>query len=139
MPNSTDTADTYDGPVLEIEDLCLSYFTRAGEIPAVGTTGIVTGRSVLGGEPDAALAVFEDLIEIVADESVFCGETGEILAIVAADAPLGTEPQMPLPILQYRMHVIVDQAVLGGEGGKLLAVIIENLMVNVYGRIRFAK
>jgi peptide/nickel transport system ATP-binding protein len=35
MPGSTDTPDTYDGPVLEIEDLCLSYFTRAGEIPAV--------------------------------------------------------------------------------------------------------
>jgi len=25
----------YDGPVLEIKDLCLSYFTRAGEVPAV--------------------------------------------------------------------------------------------------------
>ena len=30
-----DTSNSYDGPVLEIEDLCLSYFTRAGEIPAV--------------------------------------------------------------------------------------------------------
>jgi len=30
-----ETTDSYDGPVLEIEDLCLSYFTRAGEIPAV--------------------------------------------------------------------------------------------------------
>jgi peptide/nickel transport system ATP-binding protein len=28
-------ADTYDGPLLEIENLCISYFTRAGEIPAV--------------------------------------------------------------------------------------------------------
>jgi peptide/nickel transport system ATP-binding protein len=27
--------ETYDGPVLEIENLCLSYFTRAGEVPAV--------------------------------------------------------------------------------------------------------
>ena len=27
--------DTYDGPLLEIENLCLSYYTRAGEIPAV--------------------------------------------------------------------------------------------------------
>jgi peptide/nickel transport system ATP-binding protein len=35
MPGSTDAPDTYDGPVLEIEDLCLSYYTRAGEIPAV--------------------------------------------------------------------------------------------------------
>lgn len=26
---------TYDGPVLECKNLCLSYFTRAGEIPAV--------------------------------------------------------------------------------------------------------
>jgi len=32
MPDQT---NTYDGPVLEIEDLCLSYYTRAGEIPAV--------------------------------------------------------------------------------------------------------
>ena len=30
-----DSANVYDGPVLEIEDLCLSYYTRAGEIPAV--------------------------------------------------------------------------------------------------------
>ena len=30
-----DTDKTYDGPVLEIENLCLSYFTRAGEVPAV--------------------------------------------------------------------------------------------------------
>ncbi len=27
--------ESYQGPLLEIEDLCLSYFTRAGEIPAV--------------------------------------------------------------------------------------------------------
>mgnify|MGYP002632962477 CR=1 FL=1 len=32
MPDST---PAYDGPVLEIENLCLSYYTRAGEIPAV--------------------------------------------------------------------------------------------------------
>ena len=25
----------YDGPILECRDLCISYFTRAGEIPAV--------------------------------------------------------------------------------------------------------
>jgi len=31
----SDSTKAYDGPVLEIEDLCLSYFTRAGEIPAV--------------------------------------------------------------------------------------------------------
>jgi len=31
----TDSTNSYDGPVLEIEDLCLSYYTRAGEIPAV--------------------------------------------------------------------------------------------------------
>jgi peptide/nickel transport system ATP-binding protein len=30
-----DTTDSYDGPVLEIDNLCISYFTRAGEIPAV--------------------------------------------------------------------------------------------------------
>jgi len=30
-----DSVTPYDGPVLEIEDLCLSYYTRAGEIPAV--------------------------------------------------------------------------------------------------------
>ncbi|WP_299392015.1 ABC transporter ATP-binding protein [Pelagibius sp.] len=28
-------SNTYDGPVLECRDLCISYFTRAGEIPAV--------------------------------------------------------------------------------------------------------
>lgn len=27
--------NSYDGPVLEIENLCLSYYTRAGEVPAV--------------------------------------------------------------------------------------------------------
>ena len=27
--------ESYDGPVLECKDLCISYFTRAGEIPAV--------------------------------------------------------------------------------------------------------
>ena len=27
--------DNYDGPLLEIENLCLSYYTRSGEIPAV--------------------------------------------------------------------------------------------------------
>src|SRR3546814_2892746 len=25
----------HDGPILECKDLCISYFTRAGEIPAV--------------------------------------------------------------------------------------------------------
>ncbi len=28
-------SDTYDGPVLEIDGLCISYFVRSGEIPAV--------------------------------------------------------------------------------------------------------
>jgi peptide/nickel transport system ATP-binding protein len=28
-------ANEYDGPILECKDLCISYFTRAGEIPAV--------------------------------------------------------------------------------------------------------
>jgi peptide/nickel transport system ATP-binding protein len=28
-------SQTYDGPILECRDLCISYFTRAGEIPAV--------------------------------------------------------------------------------------------------------
>ncbi len=28
-------SDSYDGPLLEIENLCISYYTRAGEIPAV--------------------------------------------------------------------------------------------------------
>jgi len=27
--------DAYDGPILEIENLSISFFTRAGEIPAV--------------------------------------------------------------------------------------------------------
>ncbi len=31
----TPSDDAYDGPVLECRDLCISYFTRAGEIPAV--------------------------------------------------------------------------------------------------------
>jgi peptide/nickel transport system ATP-binding protein len=30
-----ETQRDYDGPVLECRDLCISYFTRAGEIPAV--------------------------------------------------------------------------------------------------------
>jgi peptide/nickel transport system ATP-binding protein len=31
----SEQSETFDGPVLEIENLCLSYYTRAGEIPAV--------------------------------------------------------------------------------------------------------
>jgi peptide/nickel transport system ATP-binding protein len=31
----TSNGQDYDGPVLECKDLCISYFTRAGEIPAV--------------------------------------------------------------------------------------------------------
>ena len=31
----TSNGQDYDGPVLECRDLCISYFTRAGEIPAV--------------------------------------------------------------------------------------------------------
>ena len=31
----TSNGQNYDGPVLECKDLCISYFTRAGEIPAV--------------------------------------------------------------------------------------------------------
>jgi len=31
----TGNGQDYDGPVLECQDLCISYFTRAGEIPAV--------------------------------------------------------------------------------------------------------
>jgi len=31
----TGNGQDYDGPVLECKDLCISYFTRAGEIPAV--------------------------------------------------------------------------------------------------------
>jgi peptide/nickel transport system ATP-binding protein len=31
----TTNGHDYDGPILECKDLCLSYFTRAGEIPAV--------------------------------------------------------------------------------------------------------
>jgi peptide/nickel transport system ATP-binding protein len=30
-----ETGQDYDGPILECENLCISYFTRAGEIPAV--------------------------------------------------------------------------------------------------------
>ncbi len=30
-----ETMNTYDGPVLEIDGLCISYFVRSGEIPAV--------------------------------------------------------------------------------------------------------
>ncbi len=31
----TGNGQDYDGPILECKDLCISYFTRAGEIPAV--------------------------------------------------------------------------------------------------------
>ena len=31
----TTNGQSYDGPILECKDLCISYFTRAGEIPAV--------------------------------------------------------------------------------------------------------
>jgi peptide/nickel transport system ATP-binding protein len=31
----TGNGEAFDGPVLECKDLCISYFTRAGEIPAV--------------------------------------------------------------------------------------------------------
>ncbi|MFQ5467852.1 MAG: ATP-binding cassette domain-containing protein, partial [Kiloniellaceae bacterium] len=31
----TTDGNTYDGPILECRNLCISYFTRAGEIPAV--------------------------------------------------------------------------------------------------------
>jgi oligopeptide/dipeptide ABC transporter ATP-binding protein len=31
----TSNGQDYDGPILECKDLCISYFTRAGEIPAV--------------------------------------------------------------------------------------------------------
>ncbi|MDP7547538.1 MAG: ATP-binding cassette domain-containing protein, partial [Alphaproteobacteria bacterium] len=38
----------YDGPVLEIEGLCLSYFVRSGEIPAVAdfSLTLAPGESV---------------------------------------------------------------------------------------------
>ena len=31
----TGNGQDYDGPILECKNLCISYFTRAGEIPAV--------------------------------------------------------------------------------------------------------
>ena len=31
----TTNGQDYDGPILDCKDLCISYFTRAGEIPAV--------------------------------------------------------------------------------------------------------
>jgi hypothetical protein len=31
----TSNGKDFDGPILECKDLCISYFTRAGEIPAV--------------------------------------------------------------------------------------------------------
>ncbi len=40
---TTDRTD-YDGPVLECRDLSLSYFTRAGEIPAVVDFNLSLGR-----------------------------------------------------------------------------------------------
>ena len=35
MSNDANTQDTWEGPVLEIDGLCISYFVRSGEIPAV--------------------------------------------------------------------------------------------------------
>ena len=31
----TGNGQDHDGPILECKDLCISYYTRAGEIPAV--------------------------------------------------------------------------------------------------------
>ncbi len=41
--NGAMTTD-YDGPILECRDLSLSYFTRAGEIPAVVDFNLTLGR-----------------------------------------------------------------------------------------------
>ncbi|WP_299622757.1 ABC transporter ATP-binding protein [Pelagibius sp.] len=59
----------YDGPVLECRDLCISYFTRAGEIPAVidfnltleqgGSVGLV-GESGCG-KSTVAMAIMQYL------------------------------------------------------------------------------
>jgi peptide/nickel transport system ATP-binding protein len=35
MSRQSHKGETYEGPILECRDLCISYFTRAGEIPAV--------------------------------------------------------------------------------------------------------
>jgi peptide/nickel transport system ATP-binding protein len=44
----TASGSNYDGPIMECKDLCLSYFTRAGEIPAVVDFNmkLVQGESV---------------------------------------------------------------------------------------------
>ena len=59
----------YDGPILEIENLSISFFTRAGEIPAVMdfTTTVMPGEAVglVGesgcGKSTVALGVMQDL------------------------------------------------------------------------------
>ncbi|MEL6427513.1 MAG: ABC transporter ATP-binding protein, partial [Pseudomonadota bacterium] len=61
--------DTYDGPILEIENLSISFFTRAGEIPAVmdfsctvqpGEAMGLVGESGCG-KSTVALGVMQDL------------------------------------------------------------------------------
>ncbi len=65
----TSNGQDYDGPVLECKDLCISYFTRAGEIPAVidfnlklyqgGSVGLV-GESGCG-KSTVAMAIMQYL------------------------------------------------------------------------------
>ncbi len=61
--------DAYDGPILEIENLSISFFTRAGEIPAVmdfsctvmpGEAMGLVGESGCG-KSTVALGVMQDL------------------------------------------------------------------------------
>ena len=61
--------DRYDGPILEIENLSISFFTRAGEIPAVmdfsctvrpGEAMGLVGESGCG-KSTVALGVMQDL------------------------------------------------------------------------------
>jgi peptide/nickel transport system ATP-binding protein len=62
-------ANDYDGPILECRDLCISYFTRAGEIPAVidfnltlnqGDTAGLVGESGCG-KSTVAMAIMQYL------------------------------------------------------------------------------
>lgn len=66
------SADSYDGPILEIENLSISYMTRKGEIPAVMdfSTTVMAGEAMglVGesgcGKSTVALGIMQDLGDI---------------------------------------------------------------------------
>ncbi len=77
--------ENYDGPILEIKDLDLSYFTRAGEIPAVKNFNVTLNRGeavgIVGesgcGKSTVAMAIMQYMGSnggIVGGSIKFCGQ-----------------------------------------------------------------